>query len=170
MALTYEPIQTFTLGSDGIISFTSIPQTYTDLVLIFNGGITQDYWNAGFRINNDSSSNYSSTTLTGGPNSPVATRLTSGTMLAFGGGDAGTRSGSINCTGIIYIQNYTNTSMLKNILMKGSAPQTGVHITAGTYNVTTAISRIDVGTQFSGGTLANALANSQATLYGILRA
>lgn len=167
MAFTYEPIQTYTLGSDGIISFTSIPSTYTDLVLVFNGGITQNYWNPAIRINDDATSNYSWTVLTGQTSGPTSTRAASATLISFGGGDAGTISNSINCTGILYIQQYKNTSVTKSILSKGSSPQTGVSIYAGTWNSTAAITKITVGTQYSGGTLVNALANSQATLYGI---
>ena len=37
MARTYEPIASTTLVSDGTISFSSIPATFTDLILTFVG-------------------------------------------------------------------------------------------------------------------------------------
>jgi len=56
---TYIPLQTITLGSAASsVTFASIPQTYRDLVFVFNGSFTaiaNSFWQA----NGDTASNYS---------------------------------------------------------------------------------------------------------------
>jgi len=58
---TYEPIQTYTLGSaQATISFTSIPSTYTDLRLVMTGTVTASAGSAfAMRYNSDTATNYS---------------------------------------------------------------------------------------------------------------
>lgn len=61
MTATYEPIASVTLTSNtATINFTSIPATYTDLVLIARTGNTTTDSDICIRFNNSSSNNYSS--------------------------------------------------------------------------------------------------------------
>ena len=65
MPITYEPIATASgTGSNTTLSFTSIPATYTDLILILNGSLNTGN-NTRMRFNNNSGFNYSMTVVTG---------------------------------------------------------------------------------------------------------
>ena len=52
---TYTPIATTTLGSAGTITFSSIPSTYTDLVIVLNGNGSRVAGtdDTGLRLNSD---------------------------------------------------------------------------------------------------------------------
>jgi hypothetical protein len=86
MPLTYEPIATTTVASTPTttVTFTSIPSTYTDLVLVgvykrTAGGATTP------RITfNSSATGYSETLLYGDGTSAVSSRTTSATYLTGG--------------------------------------------------------------------------------------
>ena len=64
---TYTSIATYTVTGSTLASytFTSIPQTYTDLVLVMQGGDTPVANNQYFRVNGDSGSNYTYVTVQG---------------------------------------------------------------------------------------------------------
>lgn len=66
MPVTYEPIATTTLGSAAItITFSSVPSTYTDLVLILVASASTNSRTVWLRFNSDSGTNYSTTQLYG---------------------------------------------------------------------------------------------------------
>lgn len=113
MAKTYEPIATTTLGSAAAsYTFSSIPATYTDLVLVINGqcssGGSQNTW---LNFNSDTATNYSSTLLAGDGTSAISARNTNQTK----GGFCGLASG-VNSTVIYQIQNYSNATTFKTVL------------------------------------------------------
>ena len=61
MAATYTPIASITLGAaTSSVTFSSIPQTYTDLIVIFNGRTDGDE-NTNLQFNSDTTNNYSVT-------------------------------------------------------------------------------------------------------------
>jgi hypothetical protein len=63
---TYEAIATQTLGSAAAsVTFSSIPGTYTDLVLVVAGTLTTGTENIVMQFNGDTGSNYSVTSLLG---------------------------------------------------------------------------------------------------------
>jgi hypothetical protein len=72
---TYTPLANITLGSSSSsVTFSSIPATYRDLVLILRGSFTATSGAAGFRLNGDSGSNYPSVFMRGnGSNAASAT-------------------------------------------------------------------------------------------------
>ncbi len=67
MPATYEPIASVTLGSDNVTAatFSSIPATYTDLVLVMAGAMDTNHASILCRVNGDTASNYSGTYLAG---------------------------------------------------------------------------------------------------------
>ena len=69
MALTYAPIATTTLASDGNFTFSSIPGTYTDLRVVLVGTSTNNNSNTGFLMFNGdtwaSATNYSTVYISG---------------------------------------------------------------------------------------------------------
>ena len=163
MSATYEPIATTTLGSaQSTITFTSISQSFTDLIAVFNGSnsTTTQYF---LQVGNgsiDTNANYSTTGLTGNGSSAVSARYTNDTvgvradLYATGGGN-------IKNT-IFQLQNYSNTSTNKTILIRSSLPVSETVACAGLWRSTSAINTIRL--TCSGG---NFETGSTFTLYGI---
>jgi pantothenate kinase len=84
MPTTYEPIQSYTLGSAAAtITFSSIPATYTDLRLVVVVTSTSSATNFQIRFNSDTGSNYSSTYLNGNGTAASTGRNTSATNIQF---------------------------------------------------------------------------------------
>ena len=83
MPTTYEPIATTTLGSAAAsITFSSIPATYTDLRVVFNGTVTEVGETLYYRFNSDGASNYSITQVYGASGTAASRRLGSATQLS----------------------------------------------------------------------------------------
>jgi hypothetical protein len=153
---TYTPIQSYTAsGSSTTISFTSIPSTYTDLILQYTAANAGTYFL--IRYNNDSATNYSFTSVYGDGSSAASTRGSSQDSL-FGRGTA-------NSTNQMHIQNYSNTTTYKTALMSerdaGAVAQSKVCL----WRSTSAINRVDL---ISGS--GNITAGGIFTLYGIAAA
>jgi len=164
MPKTYTPIATLKLSSDTSgASFTNIPQTYTDLVVVFNGngsGGTTGYNNYTFTFNNDTASNYSRTRLQGDGSNAGSVRDANVARHDIFVPNAGEGPG----TSIINIMNYSNTTTFKTALWRDSFVATGGFVVAwvGLWRSTAAITRIDFPNTFKSG--------SSWTLYGILKA
>jgi len=118
MPATYESIATHTIPSTtASYTFTSIPATYTDLVLIVNGknissdqGLTCQVGTGSI----DTAANYSCTYLLGSGTSSASGRFTSDTNGLIG------RMGNDNSTSIAHFMNYSNTTTKKTILSRGN--------------------------------------------------
>lgn len=167
---TYSTIATLNgTGSSGTISFTSIPSNYTDLVLeIVPWGLT-DGIGVYTRLNNDSTTLYSTTVLLSTTGSAGNTQRQVNQNLAILGGwtiGAGT---SLPSTIETYFNNYSNSTTLKNFLSRytvsNNSNQIEVGIVSGLYRSSSAINRIDV---IAGA--GNWSTNASATLYGITAA
>lgn len=66
MPATYEPIATTTLGSAAnAITLSSIPSTYTDLRIVISNVVASTQDTIRFRVNGDTGTNYSNTSLGG---------------------------------------------------------------------------------------------------------
>jgi hypothetical protein len=118
MPITYDRIATTTVGTaTSSVTFSSIPATYTDLVLITSS--TNDSGtspsNITFRFNSDTTTNYSNTFISGSGTTATSGRLTS---VAFGIGALITSSEIANSTWQIF--NYTNTTTFKTVLARGN--------------------------------------------------
>jgi hypothetical protein len=159
MPRTYEPIQSVTAtGSSTVISFTSIPQTYTDLVVIFTGFATTG--NFYVRVNSDSSAIYSQTDIRGDGSNAGASRETAQSNVYIGDYIANPISTISNA--VMNFNNYSNTTTFKSFLFRGNNAAKFTGLTVGLWRSTAAITGISV---HSSG--ANLDSTSVATLYGI---
>ena len=164
MANTYILIEAKTLTTTtASITFTSIPQTYTDLKLVFS---IRD--NAGSYINNmninlnGSSSNFGAKTimlLGGGASSGNET-----TNLAFS--TSATATADTFTNGEVYFTNYTSSNYkpysAESMSENNNATNTGGIIEAGLWSNTAAITSITFAPSS-----ASFVANSTFYLYGI---
>jgi hypothetical protein len=162
---TYTPIETKTLGSNApSVTFTSISQSYTDLVLICNSGQVTADTNSSLRVGAsntiDTGSNYSDTALNG--NGSTATSYHNATSSRFL--TAGSNSSSISDNFIIQFFNYSNTTNYKTIISRANIPNYRTVASSHLWRNSAAINTI----QIYGG--ADLLAGSTFTLYGIAAA
>lgn len=160
MAATYEVIATQTLGSTAnSVTFSSIPQTYTDIIAVINGASTAD--TSGFlRVGNgslDTGTNYSVTHMYGNRTS-VASGRESNQNQAFNGN----LRTSFDFVANVHFMNYSNTSIYKTWLSRPGNAGNWVWDITGLWRSTSAINTIAFiadGTTWQSG--------STFTLYGI---
>ena len=170
MALTYTAIATTAVTSGGAatIEFTSIPATYTDLVVLASLRGTVSATNDDFllKINNDgTTSRYTTRSLSG--NGATASSATSGyTDFAYlGVCDAATATASTFSNHQIYIPNYAGSnqkSYSADTVQENNNATAFASLHAGLYNQTTAITSLVFLTATG-----NFAQYSTATLYGI---
>lgn len=163
MPATYTPIASVRIAAgDSGVNFTSIPQTYTDLVVVLN--LFNSSVNTGsavwFRVNSDSSAIYSGTELVGSGSVASSNRVANNTIWA---GSTALTVG-FPSTYILNINNYSNTNVFKSALWSISeSGSTRTAIDAGLYRSTSAITDFNV--LIPGGN--SQLAKGTASLYGI---
>jgi hypothetical protein len=162
---TYSTIATTTIGSNvASYTFSSIPSTYTDLVLISFSKTTITGDNLFLDFNSDTAGNYSSTYLYGNGSSASSGRGSNQSGLLVGTADS-----AQFITIIANIMNYSNTTTNKSVISRtndtaGLYPAVGAR--AGLWRSTSAINSIKIYVA-NGGNLAT---NSTFTLYGITAA
>jgi hypothetical protein len=126
MAKTYEPIATYTLPSNQAnYTFTSIPATYTDLVLVAAGQVSSAV-SIACQVNGDTANNYSVTELYGDGSSAGSTRNSSNAQVTIASIVAQINSGN-QWISTLHFMNYANTTTNKTILANTSAPATIVN-------------------------------------------
>jgi hypothetical protein len=129
---TYTPIATTTLGSTATsYTFSSIPSTYTDLVLVASIKYTTSGDYTKLTFNGDTSANYSSTVLIGNGSSASSSRTTSAAFVATSY-DANNET----FTDIFNIQNYANASTFKTVLNRHSVAGTRAEALVGLWGAT----------------------------------
>ena len=166
-------IESKTLGTAAAsIEFTSIPQTFTDLVLLVSGRTTGGAGECWLRFNGDSGTNYSWRRLLG-----TGSAASSDSQASYGGYNTflyfptmatrGTYTANTFGSGMIYIPNYAG-STTKSASMDGvsenNATAAQQELIAGLWNSTAAITSIllDIQTDsYETGTV--------ASLYGVLK-
>jgi len=164
MAITYEPIATTTLSSAAAtVTFSSISGSYTDLVLVCNGGVTIAAANAHLRFNSDTGSNYSDTNITGTGSAVSSSRSTSQTSCILN--SYGYPENDMNWNCIAHIMNYSNTTTYKTLLSRSNQADNGVSALVGLWRSTAAITSIDIISIFSGSPQFSI--GTTFTLYGI---
>lgn len=152
---TYAKIATTTLGSaTNSFTFSSIPSTYTDLILVVNGSATGT--GGRFRINGDTGTNYSYRRLYGN-GSVAASDGNSNQDYAYGS-DISTSF----CVNIYNFMDYSNTTTYKTIITRANPSNSMVACTVNLWRSTAAITSIEINT---GGVNMNI--GSTLTLYGI---
>ena len=174
MAATYEVIEAKTFSAVTSVTFSSIPQTYTDLVLIVSASAyyaSPTYLTGGVRVGNgsvDTGSNYGGVYVYWDGNGTTgSSRSGSDTSIKY-----------IDITGtptdtgargmwILDFNNYSNTTVYKSAMQRNIATQTSnttdnARFAIQTWKSTSAINTIQIlnvdGTNFY---------SSTATLYGI---
>jgi hypothetical protein len=163
---TYTLIQTITLSTNAGITFSNVPQTYTDLVVVgqlrglyaaslevalIQWGYTQTYSYTAMRSNGSTADSYGGSSAYG--------------LYCNSIPGASTASGIFG-TFEAHIFNYTNTTTFKQCIVKQSydygSSGGGTSVTCGTRNLTGAITSVEIG----GGNNA-IVAGSTVSLYGI---
>ena len=158
---TYTPIATTTLGSaTASYTFSSIPSTYTDLVLVFNGSASSGTPLVTLQFNGDTATNYSDTTLSGNGTSATSGRDSSVAQIYASGADSLTTGISQL---IVNLQNYSNTTTYKTIITRSGNAANGTSAVVGLWRSTAAINSIKVFNH----TATNFAVGSTFTLYGI---
>ena len=160
MAATYTPIASITLGATATsVTFSSIPQTYTDLILVTNVASTGTA-DMDIRVNSDTGSNYGWTALSGSGSAAVNARGSNDSK--FRADQYGIITTAFNQMNIVQFMNYSNSTTYKTFISRASNASSGTDLTVGTWRSTSAITTITViNTLITGSTL---------NLYGILGA
>jgi len=162
MTTTYDCIATATTSATtSSITFSSIPSTYTDLVLVINNAPVNATSFVGMRFNGDTNSNYGSTRLYG---------YSDGSAQSDKGGNrdsmlVGTVTPSGSQLTVCHILNYANTTTFKTVLSRDNTTNLRVGLLASSWFKSTpeAINSITLLVPDSSGWTAN----STFTLYGI---
>lgn len=164
MPATYEPIATTTLGSAAsTITFSSIPNTYTDLRVVLVATMTAGGYVPQLRLNNVSTGTlYSYTNMQGNGTIAYSNRQTNQNIFEWG--DLGVDSTTIPFFATVDIFSYAGSTN-KTCLFTLNNDNNGsgnVQYTVGLFRSTSAITEVNIrqlSTTYKAGTV--------ATLYGI---
>jgi hypothetical protein len=155
---TYTPLATVTLGSSAAsVTFSSIPATYRDLIVVLNVGGTST---AQVRVqyNGDTGSNYSAVRMTGDGSTTSSGSATEASMRL-----SASLSTAVQTALIHQIMDYSATDKHKSVLNRHSSAATHVEATAGRWASTSALTSISfilsTGSYISG---------SRFDLYGVI--
>jgi len=157
---TYTLINSTTLTTaTASVTFSSIPGTYTDLVLVGNPSISAslDYK---YYVNGDNSSGlYSMTRLVGNGSAASSARGSGGNSIYL---NVNTPASGTYQTFIMNFQDYSNTTTFKTILVRYNEAGSETNARVGLWRNTNAINSITISTDSS--TFAS---GSTFKLYGI---
>jgi len=158
---TYESIATQTLGSStGSVTFSSIPSTYTDLVLVINA-TTNTGANTWIRCNGDTGANYSYIVMSGTGSAARASKdinKSEGLLIDYYGNPSSTPPN----TTIVQFNNYSNTTTFKTVISRANRADSGVDAVVSLWRNTGAINSLTL--RF---TTATYSIGSTFSLYGI---
>lgn len=170
MALTYVAIATVTVGSGGAssISFSSIPNTYTDLALKMSLRSNRtDYATDNVRMTfNSNTTGYTTRRLEGSGSAAFSDVNASTTSFLLGYADGDTMTADTFASMDIYIPNYAgsnNKSLSVDGVTENNATFAMMALGAGLWENTAAITSLSIFPQV--GTLWKQ--HTTATLYGI---
>lgn len=161
MPSTYTAIATTTLGSTAsTVTFSSIPSTYTDLVLVCNPITNVTTGQLTIRLNGDTGTNYSRLILWGN-GSAAGSNAYANEAYAYSG--YYTTLWTHTTTNIFNINNYSSTTTNKVILGRSNNTSEAVINSANLWRSTAAINSIQIGISVAG----TYSVGSTFTLYGI---
>jgi hypothetical protein len=135
---TYTPIQSIVITSAASsVTFSNIPQTYTDLVLIINAGNSTGNEGLELRIGNgsiDTGTNLSWTYMNGNGTSAGSGRATNISYTY-----AANSTTNLAGIGIVHLMNYSNTNVYKTIISKAESAYSSATVFVSTWRSTSAI-------------------------------
>jgi hypothetical protein len=135
---TYTALATRTLTSTPtVVTFSSISQSYRDLILVIEGTYTTGTGNTTLRFNGDSGSNYSNVYMLAAA-SPVTGAL-SGTLLYTGGFNSAVRNNAI-----FNIMDYSATDKHKTVINRMNEAGNITYAWANRWASTSAITTIEI--------------------------
>jgi hypothetical protein len=154
--MSYVSLATTTLGSAASsVTFSSIPATYRDLIIVFNGATTLSTVGLVLQFNSDSGSNYSGVVAQGDGSSATSGTL-SGTSAEVGVLNTG--RGNV----LVQVMDYSATDKHKTFLSRGDNATDRTRMTASRWANTAAINTVRVATNL------NLIAvGSTISLYGV---
>jgi hypothetical protein len=167
MANTFKKIQTVTVGSGGsaTMSFTSIPQTYTDLKIVFSGrsARTASAYDSLVVKFNSTATTYAARRLYGEGGSAGSDTVTTQQGAFSSNSTTANVFGSIE----VYIPNYTSSNQKitssYSVAENNDSSAYGLQLVASKWDGTGAITQIDLST----GSSSNFMQYTTATLYGV---
>lgn len=172
MANTYKLIASNTLSSSAAsVTFSSIPNTYTDLVL--KGSVRSDESGSlesliYFEFNSNTATNYSVTVLRGSGFGADSFRFTNQNYIRSTSGANATTSTANTFTNFeLYVPSYTvsqNKPVFNFSAMETNATEAYIVATAGLWRNTAAVSSVKIGFGNAG---VNFVSGSSFFLYGI---
>lgn len=139
---TYEPIATTTTSSSsGAITFSSISQSYTDLILVMSvkTTTTPTSFGTGVRFNSDTGTNYSRTYAYGYGTGTGTGRETNATRVFY----SSSNTGQFNVIQL-NIMNYSNSSVYKSVIARNDDIADVTSMQASLWRNTNAITSITI--------------------------
>ena len=157
---TYTPIASFTLGSaTSSVTFSNIPQNYTDLVLVSNWQASGGSVYMQCQVNGDTGSNYGRVVMAA--TTSAVGLVQGGNPWAYVTSYAYLQTGEWGNT-IINFNNYSQTNTFKTFITRGNSASIATEEVINTWRNTSAINRIYLQTNAN-----NFGVGSTFTLYGI---
>lgn len=156
---TMTPIATQTLAATASsVTFSNIPQGYTDLYIVWNGTEVTTSQNLSLQFNSDTGTNYSLTRIRGTGSAAESARWSNLSMMYGPNPDT-----SGNSTVIWQVMNYSNSTTYKTGLARGGGAggESAAHV--GLWRNTAAVTSITV---LTNGAI-NMSSGTTITLYGI---
>jgi len=158
---TYTPLATVTLGSSASsVTFSNIPATYRDLVLVSNSRLSSGAGQLFYRFNSDVGSNYSFVWMSGNGSSTNSASITTSLIFTSNNINDSTDNWS---TYTLNLLDYSATDKHKTALLKSDNSAISAIRNASRWANTSAINNITVNT--SGGTF---VSGSNFSLYGVI--
>lgn len=173
MANTHKKIQTVTVGAGGAssISFTSIPQTYTDLRIVWSGRSNRAAAQDGMKLQfNGTTTGYADISLTGnGATASSGSNGGSGAYIYGGVIPSATATSSTFGNIEYYIPNYVGSahkSLRMHSVAENNTTTAYAVLEAGLWSNTSAITSVTIASENA----ADFVQYTTATLYGVFKA
>ena len=168
MATTYQMIQTTTLGtSQASVTFSAIPSTYTDLVLVGSAkSLLSGTDSIGIAVNGNGSAIYSRTYLQANGTAVTSGRQTAQIRIVsdYIMGTSGTADFGVYTWNFM---NYSNTTTYKTMLVRYNSASAAAGTAVLLWRSTSAITTFSFNINSFGSSTGDFITGSTFTLYGI---